>query len=122
LNWRPIFVQPIVALFTHAAADPATTAHAVDDSSYERFALPYKFQPRLSVPHAIVFALRALLRIFLGSILFGVWGAYTLLAWSSIHNPFVLAVTLVPMFAVFLALLAGVMVGTSRLSPRRLPR
>lgn len=94
----------------------------MDDSSYERFAIPYKFQPRLRVSHAIVFALRALLRIFLGSILFGAWGACTLLAWTSIRNPFVLTAALVPMFALFVASLAGMMAGTSRLSPRRLPR
>lgn len=121
MNWQAI--QAVFThAFTHAAADPATTAIADDDSHYERFALPYKFQPRLRVSHAIVFALRALLRIFLGSILFGVWGAYSLLAWTSIRNPFVLTATLVPMLAVFLASLAGMMVGTSRLAPRRLPR
>lgn len=116
MSWRSI-----ITLVTHASADPDAEA-AAEDQGYERFAIPYKFQPRLRVSDAVLFALRALLRIFLGSILFGAWGSYSLLAWSSIHNPYLLAAAMVPMFALFLAMLAGMMIVTSRLSPRRAPR
>jgi hypothetical protein len=122
LNWRSI-----ITLVTHASADPdaeaaAATEAAEGRSSYERFAIPFQFHPQLSVSDAVVLALRALLRIFLGSILFGVWGAYALMAWTSIHNRYLLTAAMVPMFALFLTLLAGMMIATSRLSPRRLPR
>jgi hypothetical protein len=117
LSW-----QSIITLITHASADPDAEAAAEDHSGYERFAIPYKFQPRLRVSDAVLFALRALLRIFLGSILFGAWGAYTLLAWTSIPNLYLRTAAMVTMFALFLAMLAGMMILTSRLSPRRLPR
>lgn len=58
----------------------------VDRSSYERLALPYVFRPKLSFKEAVVLSLTAFLRIFLGSILFGFWGGYTLLAWHSIGS------------------------------------
>lgn len=89
-------------------------------SSYERLAVPHTFQPVLSVSDATWFALRALLRIFLGSLLFGAWGAYTMLAWANIHNPYLRAAAMVPIFALFLGLLAGLMIATSwLLRPRR---
>lgn len=87
-------------------------------SEFERFAIPYKFQPALRVSDAAVFALRSLLRIILGSLLFGVWGAYTLLAWTSIHNPYLRAAAMVPMAALFLILLAGLMALTTLLLHR----
>ncbi len=117
MTWRSIFT-PIAEFW----ADPAPSEGAADCSVYERFALPFKFQPQLKVSHAFAFALQGLLRIFLGSILFGAWGAYTLLAWTSIPNLFLRTAIMVPMLALFLALLAALMVVTSRMTPRRLPR
>ncbi len=49
-------------------------------STYERFAIPYSFKPRLSLAEAVIAATGAFFRIFLGSILFAVWGVYTFLA------------------------------------------
>lgn len=100
-------------------ADPIGST--VEHSSYERFALPYKFQPRLRVVDAAMFALRTFLRIFLGSVLFGAWGAYSLEAWSRIHNPFLLTATLVPLFALFLGSLAVMLRATASLRPLRRP-
>lgn len=114
LNWRPL-----ITLITHAAAEPVTASTAGDDSTYERFAIPYKFQPRLRLADAAIFAMRALLRIFLGSILFGAWGAYTLLAWVSIHNPFLRAAAIVPLFALFLVLMTVMMVVTAAMHRSR---
>jgi hypothetical protein len=117
LNWRST-----IALIMDDPAEPAASASDQENSALERFALPYKFTPQLRVSHAALLALRALLRIFLGSILFGAWGAYTLLVWTSILNPYLRSAAMVPMFALFLALLAGMMIATARLSPRHLPR
>jgi hypothetical protein len=112
MNWRSI------------VASIGGTAHAVpaaeqDSSIYERFAVPYKFQPRLSVMDAAAFALRAFVRILLGSILFGAWGASTMLAWTSIHNPFARAVAVMSLFVLFLALMAGMTIATRRSSFQR---
>lgn len=77
-------------------------------SSYERFAIPYSFKPRLSIREAVVAAGGALLRIFFGSLLFAVWGTYSFLAWSTIRNVFLRGVVLtilVVLFAVSMALL-----------------
>ena len=114
LSWRSILSQIV--------PEPAASEQPGDASTQERFAIPYKFTPRLSVSEAAIFALRALVRIFLGSILFGTWGAYSLLVWTSIPNAYVRGAAMIPMFALFLALLAGMMVVTARFSPRRLPR
>ena len=116
MNWRSI-----LASITGGSEQPAAPAAERDASIYERFAVPYKFQPRLSVSDAAAFALRAFLRIFLGSVLFGVWGAYTLLAWTSIQNPFARAAAVIPLFVLFLALLAGVSLATGKLRRRRRP-
>ena len=77
-------------------------------SSYERFAIPYSFKPRLSLSEAVVAAFGAFFRIVLGSILFGVWGTYTLVAWSLHHNFFwhaAVVIVMVPLFCIALALL-----------------
>ncbi len=115
MNWRLLRTR-----ISEFLADPA--AEAADHSAYERFALPFKFQPRLRVTDAVIFALQTFLRIFLGSVLFGAWGAYTLLAWTSIPNLYLRTAAMIPMLALFLALLAVLMVATSRMTPRRLPR
>jgi hypothetical protein len=89
---------------------------------YKHFAVPHQFQPELTVSQAAVAALRAFLRIFLGSILFGVWGAYALLLWVSIPNLFLRVMAMIPMIALFLALLGGLLVGTTLvLRPRVRP-
>ena len=75
-------------------------------SVYERFAIPYSFKPRLSLAEATLAAGGAFLRIFLGSILFGFWGAYTYLACVAIKNIFLRGVVLVVMIGVFAVLLA----------------
>jgi hypothetical protein len=117
LSWRSI-----INLVTHGATDPEAEAAVEERPEYDRLAIPFKFQPRLSVYDATLLALRGLLRICLGSILFGAWGAYALMAWTSIPNLYLRTAAMVPMFALFLAMLAGMMIATSRLQPRRAPR
>ena len=87
-----------------------------DRSSFERFAIPYSFKPRLSVWEAAVAALIAFLRIFLGCLLFAFWGAYTLLAWSTIGNPFWRVVAMAPLLALFPLLLGILMLLLSLLA------
>jgi hypothetical protein len=87
----------------------------IERSSYERFAIPYTFKPQLSVLEATCAAAVAFLRIFLGSLLFAVWGAYTLLVWSAIHSlPWRIA-AVAPMAALFLVSFALLMWGISAL-------
>jgi hypothetical protein len=81
--------------------------------AFERFTIPYMFQPALRPTQAAVAALRAFLRIFLGSLLFGVWGACALRAWTSIANPFLRVAAMIPMIALFLVLLGGLLIATT---------
>jgi hypothetical protein len=83
-------------------ADPAR-------STYERFAIPYSFKPRLSLAEATLAAGGSFLRIFLGSILFAFWGAYTYLACQSVTNLFLRGVVLLVLIALFVVLLGLLM-------------
>jgi hypothetical protein len=86
-----------------------------DGSRHERLAIPYLFQPALSLSEAVVATLRAFVRIFLGSLLFGVWGAYAMLLWTSIPNPFLRVAAMILMITVFLVLLGGLLIATTLL-------
>ena len=86
---------------------------AGDRSAYERFALPFTFKPRLSLPEAVVAVLGALLRIILGCLLFAVWGSYTYFFWSTIHNSFWRLAVVLPLFAAFLLSLTILLVAIS---------
>ena len=94
-------------------SEPESVTEAAKRSPFERFAVPFMFQPSLTPAQAAMAALRTLLRIFLGSLLFGVWGAYALLVWTSIHNPLLRVAAMIPMIALFLLLLRGVLSGTT---------
>jgi len=81
----------------------AEHAHpGIDRSVHERLPLPHSFKPRLSFTEALIAVTGAFLRIFLGSLIFAVWGAYSLAAWTGIRNYFVRAAVLLPLFAAFL--------------------
>jgi hypothetical protein len=103
---KALLLPEAVRSDTESAAESAR-------SPFERFAVPFMFQPRLTPAQALMAALRALLRIFLGSLLFGVWGAYALLMWTSIHNPFLRIAAMIPMIALFVALLCGLLIATT---------
>ncbi len=103
---------------------PADKAEGGEDrSAYERFAIPYTFKPQLSLAEAIIAVGIAFLRIFLGSMLFAIWGTYSLVAWNSIRGSFWRVAALVPMVALFVLALGLLMLGISALvrscSPRR---
>jgi len=101
-------------LFPPVAEPP----EAAERSVYERFAIPYSFKPQLSVTEAVVAATAAFFRIFLGSLLFAFWGAYSLSAVLSIRSWFLRVVVTVPLIALFLALLTLLMLGISTLARR----
>jgi hypothetical protein len=106
-------------LFPEEEPSTSVTAAGAERSPIERFAVPFMFQPALTVAQAAVAALRTFLRIFLGSLLFGVWGAYAMLAWTSIHSPFLRVAAMIPMIALFLVLLCGLFMATTlMLRPR----
>jgi hypothetical protein len=90
---------------------------------YQRLAIPYSFKPELSVPEAMVAAIGAFLRIFLGSILFGVYGWNALVLWNSIRSLFWRVVAIPPLILVFLVLFAALMAAITamvrKLTPAR---
>jgi len=95
-------------------------------SSYERFAIPYSFKPRLSLAEAAVSAAGALARIFLGSMLFALWGTFSFVAWRTIHNIVLRILAVAGLTALFVVLMALLMLAISalvkRVWPRRPPR
>ena len=71
-------------------------------SEHERLAIPFTFKPKLSFLEAVIATAGAFSRVFLGSLLFAVWGTYGLVAWSRIHNPFLRVGVQLPLFVLFL--------------------
>jgi hypothetical protein len=96
-----------------ATPDGAADARFADRSSYERFAIPYTFKPRLSVAEALIAATTAFLRIFCGSVLFGVWGAYTMLLLGRIRHMLWRVVVFLPLLAIFALAFVALMVSIS---------
>lgn len=94
-----------------------------DRSKYERLSIPFTFKPQLSLTEALIAATAATLRIFLGCALFAVWGAYSLLLWSTIRSLLLRVGVLLPLFLAFLVSLALLMFAitaiVSFVSPRR---
>jgi hypothetical protein len=72
-----------------------------DRSDHERLAIPFTFKPQLSFIDALISIAGALLRIFLGALLFAIWGAYSLAIWFTIRNTFLRVSLLLPLFLVF---------------------
>ena len=101
----------------------APTAASADRSVYERIPIPHTFKPRLSLIEALIAVAGAFLRIFLGSLLFAVWGTYTLLACSKIKGHLWRAIAVVPLVVLFLLTFAALMLAISAmvrtLSPKR---
>jgi hypothetical protein len=90
--------------------------------AYQRLAIPYSFKPELSFTEAMIGALGAFLRIFLGSILFGVYGWNSIVTWNGIRSPFWRVAAILPMVLLFLLLFAALMAGISAMVRRLLPR
>ena len=114
-SWKNLLNLRTIEALIFAEAGPPAHTEGGSRNLYQRFAIPHLFQPELSPSQAFTAALRAFLRIFLGSLLFGVWGAYTLLLWTSIPNLFLRIAAMIPMLALFLVLLCGLLIATTLL-------
>ena len=89
----------------------------------ERFAIPHTFAPNMSVGEAIVASLAAMARILLGSLLFAVWGVYTIRLYNAIGSPLWRTLVLFPLLLLFAFLFGGLMFVISaimrKLTPQR---
>lgn len=56
------------------------------ERKYGRFALPHTFQPEVRFREAVILVMGAITRIFVGSIIFAVCGAYIWYSWATIRN------------------------------------
>jgi hypothetical protein len=102
---------------------PVVEAAAPEDrSAYERLAIPHTFKPRLSFLESVVAALATFLRLISGCILFAVWGAYSLYAWSSFHHPLLRIGLQLPLFLCFLLSFALAMLTITALLKVVLPK
>jgi hypothetical protein len=79
----------------------------------EPFAVAHTFNPHFTFSGALIALVSSVSRIFLGSLLFAVWGVGSLMALSRIHNYFWTAVAVVPLILLFLALFAALMIAIS---------
>lgn len=95
---------------------------ATDRSVYERFAIPYTFKPQLSFWEAVIATVAAFFRIFLGSVLFAFWGAYTLVAWNRIQSNFWHLVVLLLLILLFVVLLVLLMLAITALARALSPK
>jgi hypothetical protein len=102
---------------------PAVEQPGGNRNAPERLAIPFTFPPRLTFLEAVVAAIGAFLRIFLGCLLFAVCGTYSLFAWSTIHNPLLRVGAVMVLLVLFLFSLALLLVTIAFLtrisSPKR---
>lgn len=98
---------------------PAEQHHeAADRPVYERFAIPYSFKPSLSVGEAVIAAAAAFFRIFLSSLLFAFWGAYSLAAVLRIRHWFWRVTVAALLITLFLALWTLLLLAISAVARR----
>ena len=103
--------------------DTRAMPHAASQgrSMFSRFAAPHTFGPDLSPAESLVAIAGCLTRIFGGCALFAVWGGAGAFAWNAIGNRFWRVAAEMPLFLLFLAALAGLMIAVSAVE-RRLGR
>ncbi len=80
------------------------------------FALPYSFKPQLTLFEAALAACMAFVRIFLGCLLFAVWGSYTLAAWSRLRGEWWRIPAILILFGVFAISFVCLMLSISALA------
>jgi len=105
-----VTIKRIESILYRAANQPEPAEHR---SLAEQFAIPHVYRPDLSVRQALLFSVAAVTRIFLGSLLFALWGTGAALAWGALPNLFLRILVLVLMVALFLVALAALMLGIS---------
>ncbi len=79
----------------------------------EPFAIPYTFNPNLTFLGALIAVASSVTRIFLGSLLFAVWGVGSLMALSRIHNYFWRYMAAAPLLLLFFVSFAALMIAIS---------
>jgi hypothetical protein len=105
---HPVLVKLLDLLLP--APDPVD---GKDRSEFERLALPHDFKPRLSFGEAVIAVAATVTRIFLGSLLFAVWGTYSFMAWNTIQNVFLRVMVLLPLLLLFFLFFALLMIAIS---------
>ncbi len=95
---------------------------ATDRSAYERFAIPFTFKPQLSLLEAFIAASTTFVRIFLGCLLFAVWGSYTLWAWTTIQSLFLRVAAVLAMVLLFVVLCLVCLLATAKVARIFTPR
>ena len=90
----------------------ATEMH---DSNYQRLPIPHTFKPQLSFREASVAVFAAFSRIFFGSLLFAVWGSYSLAAVLAIRSNALRVAVALPLIALFLLLFGLLMLAIAKM-------
>jgi hypothetical protein len=88
----------------------------------EAFGVPHTFNPNLSLLEAVFAVAVAFTRIFLGSLLFALWGVAGWTTWGAIGNPVLRIVAVLPIALLFFVSIAAMMVGISSLVDWLKPR
>ena len=81
----------------------------------ETLGLPYTFNPGLSLGEAILAVIVAFTRIFLGSVLFSLWGVAAWMIYAAIGNPILGVLAVLPIIALFAISMAALMLAISNL-------
>src|SRR5271165_1893706 len=105
---------------TSEIIQPAKTA--VRRNLADHFAIPHDFPPDLTLKEALVRVGGAIVRIFVGSLLFALWGVASALAWNAIPNPLLRVLALLPLLAVFLVAMTAVMMGVTAVVKKISPK
>jgi hypothetical protein len=105
--------HPVLAKLLDLLLPAGSPVDVKDRSEFERFALPHDFKPRLSFGEAVIAVACTITRIFLGSLLFAVWGTYSFMAWSTIRNLLLRAMVLLPLLLLFFLFFALLMIAIS---------
>lgn len=105
-------------VFRNHAPPPSTLGR----SAFSRFAAPYTFGPDLSIGEALIAVAGTLTRIFGACLLFALWGGASVFAWSAIGSRFWRVAAQPPLLLLFLAALAALMLGVSRVERSILPK
>ena len=90
-------------------------------SIFSRFAVPYTFNPDLSMGEAMARIVLTLARIFSACLLFAVWGGFSAAACSTIQNRYWRLLAALCLLLLFLAALAALMAAISALERKILP-
>ncbi len=105
----------------HLALDTSLRPEA--RTGAQRFGIPHTFNEALALPDALLAVVQAMARIFLGCLVFAIWGTLAMWLWSEISNVFLRFLVLVPVLVLFLvsfvALMAGISTMTKAVSLRR---